>query len=71
MAYGARRFNAEFSETPVMPILCRINPVTRFDTYLFKVYSNIDLPSTPRPPQRSVGLSRCIMYLLNDWYAPC
>ena len=26
------------------------NPIPRIDTYLFKVHSNIVLPSTPRPP---------------------
>jgi hypothetical protein len=31
------------------PILSRINLVPRIDTYLFKVHSNIVLPSTPRP----------------------
>ena len=30
-------------------ILSRINPIPRIDTYLFKVHSNIVLPSTPRP----------------------
>ena len=30
-----------------MPILIRINPFTRIDTYLFKVHFNIVLPSTP------------------------
>ena len=26
-------------------------PITRIDTYLFKVHSNIVRPSTPRPPK--------------------
>ena len=39
--------------SPIIPILSRINPISRIDTYLFKVHSNIVLPSTPRPP---VGL---------------
>ena len=34
--------------SPIIPILSRINQITRIDTYLFKVYSNIVLPSTPR-----------------------
>ena len=38
--------------SPEIPILSQINPITRIDTYLFKVHSNIVLPS-PRPPQRS------------------
>ena len=36
--------------SPIIPILSQINPITRIDTYLFKVHSNIVLPSTPRPP---------------------
>ena len=32
----------------LIPILSRINPITRIDTYLFKVHSNIVLPSTTR-----------------------
>ena len=35
----------------VIPILSRINPITLIDTYLFKVHSNIVLPSTPRLPK--------------------
>ena len=37
--------------SPIIPILSWINPITRIDTYLFKVHSNIVLPSTPRPPK--------------------
>ena len=40
---------------PIIHILSQINPITRIDTYLFKVHSNIVLPSTPRPPQRSLS----------------
>ena len=29
------------------PNLSRINPITRIDTYLFKVHSNMFLPSKP------------------------
>jgi hypothetical protein len=36
--------------SPIIPILNRINPIPRIDTYFFKVYSNIVLPSTNRPP---------------------
>ena len=35
--------------SPIIPILSRINPIPRTDNYLFKVHSNIVLPSTPRP----------------------
>ena len=38
-------------ESPIITILNRINPIPRIDTYLFKVHSNIVLPSTPRPPK--------------------
>ena len=31
-----------------IPIQSRINPI-RIDTYFFKIYSNIVLPSMPRP----------------------
>ena len=48
MAYETRRFNTAITKAPMN----QINPIPRIDTYLFKVYSNIVLPSTPRPPQR-------------------
>ena len=35
--------------SPIIPILSRIKSFPRIDTYLFKVHSNIVLPSTPRP----------------------
>ena len=41
--------------SPIIPILSRINPIPRIDTHLFKVHSNTLLPSTPRPPQRSLS----------------
>ena len=31
---------------PIIPILSRINPIPRIDTYFFKVHSNIVLPSS-------------------------
>ena len=31
--------------TPVIPILSEINPIPCIDTYLFKIHSNIVLPS--------------------------
>ena len=34
----------------IIPILNRINSITRIDTFLFKVHSNTCVPSTPRPP---------------------
>ena len=36
--------------SPIILILSRINPISRIDTYLFKVHSNIVLPSMPRTP---------------------
>ena len=45
------------SGSPIIPILSRINPIPRIEAYLFKVHSNIVLPSTPRPPQRSLSCS--------------
>ena len=39
----------------------RINPIPRIDTYLFKVHSNIVLPSTPKPPQRSVKIVKALL----------
>ena len=33
----------------------RINPIHRIDTYFFKVHSNTVLPSTSKPPQRSLS----------------
>ena len=35
--------------SPIIAILSRIKPVPRTDTHFFKIYSNIVLPSTPRP----------------------
>ena len=40
MSYGTRKFNAAFIKTPIIPILSRINPIPRIDTYFFKVYFN-------------------------------
>ena len=31
--------------SPIIPILSLINPIPRFDTYLFEFHSNIVLPS--------------------------
>ena len=39
----------------IIPILSRINPIPPLIPYLFKVHSNIFLPSMPRPPQRSLS----------------
>jgi hypothetical protein len=52
--------------SPIIAILSRINPILRIDTYIFKVHSNIVLPSTPRPPKGSfpVGLSFNILKAL-------
>ena len=36
------------SQEPSIPILSRINPIPRIDTYFFKIHSNIVLPSTPK-----------------------
>ena len=33
----------------IIPILSRLNPIPRIDTYLFKVHSNIVLPKGPFP----------------------
>ena len=35
--------------SPIIPILILINPIPRFDTYLFKIHSDIFLSSAPRP----------------------
>ena len=34
---------------PIIPILSRVNPIPRIDTYSFKIHFNIVLPSMPRP----------------------
>ena len=36
--------------SPIIPILSQINTIPRIGTYLFKVHSNIVLPSMPRSP---------------------
>ena len=33
--------------SPIIPILSRVNPISRIDTYFFRIHSNIVLPSTP------------------------
>ena len=38
----------------VVPMLSRIKPVPRTDTYFLKIYSNIVHPSTPSPSYRSL-----------------
>ena len=35
--------------SPINPILSRINPIPRIETYFFKILSNIVLPTKPRP----------------------
>ena len=35
---------------PIYPILSQINPISRIDTNLFNIHSNIVLQSTPRLP---------------------
>jgi hypothetical protein len=47
MAGGTRRFNAVFTKDPIIPILNRIGAIPRIDTYLYKIHSNIVLPSRP------------------------
>ena len=44
-------------DTPIIPILRRINPIPRIDTYFFKIHSNIVLPSTPWPFLTSLSWS--------------
>ena len=39
-----------YKDSPVIPILSQIDQISHIDTNLFKIHSNIDLPSTPRPP---------------------
>ena len=34
--------------SPIIPILNRINPMPRIDTYFFKIHSTIFLPYLPR-----------------------
>ena len=41
-----------------------------FDTYFFKVHSNIVLPSTPRPPQRSLSC-RFMIGTFNFYFQTC
>ena len=45
MVYGTLRFHAAFIHkgSPIIPILSRINPITRIDTYLFKVHSTVKI----------------------------
>ena len=60
MAYETWRFKCRIHKGfPIIPILSQINPITRIDTYIFKVHSSIVLPSTLRPPKGlfPVGLS--------------
>ena len=36
-------------DPPIIPLLSRIKPIPRIDTYFFKIHYNIILPSTRRP----------------------
>jgi hypothetical protein len=56
MAYGIRRFNAEFKKALTIPIMSRINIIPRIDTNLFKIHPNIVHTSTSRP---SIGSISC------------
>ena len=49
--------------SPMVIILSRINPIARIDIYLFKIHSNIVLPSTPRLSQMSLSYNYNINYL--------
>ena len=44
--------------SPIIPILSRINPIHRINTYFFKIHSNIVLPFTRRSSSRSLSF-RC------------
>ena len=41
--------------SPVIPMLNRIYPIPRIDTYFFKIHFNIALPSTPKSSKRSLS----------------
>ena len=48
MAYETWKFNFRiYKVSSITPILIRINPMHRIDTYLFMILYNIILPSTP------------------------
>ena len=53
-SYAIKLFTKE-QTFPLTSNYISINPITRIDIYLFKVHSNIVLPSTPWPPQRSLS----------------
>ena len=36
-------------DSPIIPILSRINPMPHIHAYFFKIFSNLVLPSSPRP----------------------
>ena len=64
MAYGHPEVQCRiYKGSPIIPILIRINPITRIDTYLFKVHSKIVLPSTPRPTQNSLSCWFTCLYV--------
>ena len=51
MAYGNTEVQSHIHKgSPVTSILNQINPIPRIDTYFFKIYSNIVLPSMARDP---------------------
>ena len=52
MAYGTRRFNVEFTRTP---IFSRMNAVPSYRYNFFKIHSNIVLPSPPKPSWSSLS----------------
>ena len=66
MAYGTREVQCRiYKGSSIIPILRRINPVPRIDTYFFKIQSNIvihlDLPNGLIP----VGLKKLTSWLME------
>ena len=45
MAYGTGGSMPHLQGSPIIPILSRINPIPRIDTYFFNVHLRLDFPN--------------------------
>ena len=57
-------------DSPIIPILGRINPILRVDTYSFKIHSNIALLSMPTTSRRSLSCRFNLLKFLKHSFLP-
>ena len=76
MAKETQRFKAKLKRA-LHSILSRIIPIPRFDSYCFKIHSNIVISSTTRPSKRSLSCRftfsnfESIPTFYHSGYMPC